>query len=72
MCRFTLITILLFVSATLFFITPQLKAQDGLIGHWTFDEGAGGVAADSSPNGYDAIIKGDPRWTARGICTWTE
>ena len=66
MCRFNLITSLFFVSATLVFITPQLKAQDGLIAHWTFDEGKGDKAKDSSPNAHDATLEGNPKWTAKG------
>ena len=68
MCRFNLITSLFFVSATLVFITPQLKAQDGLIAHWTFDEGKGDKAKDSSPNAHDATLEGNPKWTAKGAC----
>jgi hypothetical protein len=34
----------------------------GLVAHWTFDEGAGTVAFDSSGNGNDGIFVGDPQW----------
>ncbi|CAK9037528.1 Type IV pilus assembly ATPase PilB [Durusdinium trenchii] len=35
----------------------------GLIGHWTFDEGAGSTVADSSPTGNDASFgAGAPQW----------
>ena len=33
-------------------------AQADLIGHWTFDEGSGTTANDSSGNGYDGMISG--------------
>jgi len=32
------------------------------VAHWTFDEGAGTVALDSSGNGNDGIFVGDPQW----------
>jgi hypothetical protein len=39
-------------------------AEPGLIGWWKFDEGSGTVARDSSGNGNDGAIKGDPKWVA--------
>ncbi len=33
-----------------------------LVGHWRLDEGAGTVAADSSGNGNDGTLDGDPTW----------
>ena len=41
-------------------LTGLVKAD--LIGHWTFDEGAGTVAADSSSYGNDGTLGGDPQW----------
>jgi len=41
-----------------------LGVLDPLVGHWTFDEGAGTVALDSSGNGNDGIFVGDPQWVA--------
>lgn len=35
-----------------------------LVGHWTFDEGTGAVAADSSPNGYDANLFAGAGWAS--------
>ncbi|TKJ38870.1 MAG: hypothetical protein CEE38_04005 [Planctomycetes bacterium B3_Pla] len=32
------------------------------VGHWTFDEGAGTVALDSSGNGNDGVFVGEPQW----------
>jgi hypothetical protein len=32
------------------------------IGLWAFDEGAGGIAGDSSGNGNDGILNGDLKW----------
>jgi len=33
-----------------------------LVGHWTLDDGSGTVAADSSGNGNDGTIVGNPTW----------
>ena len=45
-----------------FFATGPLNAD--LVGHWKFDEGAGEVYADSSPNGNDATPRGGgQRWS---------
>ncbi len=35
---------------------------DAIVASWLFDEGGGGVAADSSGNGYDADLHGNPAW----------
>ncbi len=36
-----------------------------LVGHWTFDEGAGTVAGDGSGSGHDAEFRnGEPMWVA--------
>ena len=37
-------------------------ASANLVGHWTFDEDSGALAADSSGNGYDGALFGDPQW----------
>jgi hypothetical protein len=37
----------------------------GLVAHWTFDEGAGSVVADSSGNGHDGQLTGGA-WVAAG------
>jgi len=40
-------------------LTPQLKAaESGLIGYWTFDEGSGTIANDSSGNGNTGTMNG--------------
>jgi hypothetical protein len=38
-----------------------------LVGYWTFDEGSGNVAADSSGYGNDGTINGTPKWVAGQI-----
>ncbi|MHC4501972.1 MAG: SUMF1/EgtB/PvdO family nonheme iron enzyme [Planctomycetota bacterium] len=45
---------------------PALAGVDlarGLIGHWTFDEGTGTTARDSSPRGSHLKLSGGARWT---------
>ncbi|MCL5282667.1 MAG: LamG domain-containing protein, partial [Planctomycetes bacterium] len=36
----------------------------GLVGYWTFDEGQGVTAFDSSGNGLDGTLKGNPKWVS--------
>ena len=37
-------------------------ASANLVGHWRFDEDSGTIAADSTGNGYDGTLLGDPQW----------
>jgi len=41
-------------------LTGMTKAE--LVGWWRFDEGSGTTAADSSGNGNDGTLNGDPQW----------
>ena len=46
--------------------TAQASDTDlarGLVGRWTFDEGKGTTARDSSGNGNHGAVKGDAKWT---------
>ena len=47
-----------------FFLVLSLavSAQADLVGYWSFDEGSGTVAYDSSGNGLDGTLTGDPQW----------
>ncbi len=36
---------------------------DGLVAYWAFDEESGTTASDSSGNGHDGTLMGDPQWT---------
>jgi hypothetical protein len=38
----------------------------GLVGHWTFDEGQGAIAHDSSGNGLDGTLRDGPTWVTGG------
>ncbi|MHC4583887.1 MAG: LamG-like jellyroll fold domain-containing protein [Planctomycetota bacterium] len=41
-----------------------LGVSSSLVAHWALDDGAGTVAADSSGNGNDGTLVGDPQWVA--------
>ena len=46
-------------------VSQTLAAEDpNLVGWWTFDEGSGTVAKDSSGHGNDGTLNGDPRWVS--------
>ncbi|NQT03161.1 MAG: LamG domain-containing protein, partial [Planctomycetes bacterium] len=38
-----------------------------LVAHWKFDDGSGATAQDSSGNGYDGTLFGEPTWVAGNI-----
>ena len=38
-----------------------------LVAHWKFDDGSGTTAQDSSGNGYDGTLFGEPKWVAGQI-----
>jgi hypothetical protein len=40
------------------------SARAGLVGYWKLDEGSGTMVSDSSGNGHDGTIEGDPQWVA--------
>jgi hypothetical protein len=44
----------------------DLDTDPALVGWWTFDEGAGNIAADSSGNGNDGTLHGPVEWTTDG------
>jgi len=43
------------------------NAGAGLVGYWAFEEGTGTVAKDSSGNGHDGQLVGDPQWVAGNV-----
>lgn len=45
---------------------PPLSMEEYLEGCWEFDESSGTIAADSSGNGNDGALKGDPTWRPDG------
>jgi hypothetical protein len=50
------------VAGTLALATPGLAQGQALTGHWTFDEGAGNTAADSSGAGHALTLQGGAGW----------
>ena len=44
-----------------------LASDPNLVGWWKLDESSGAVASDSSGNGYDGSLQGDPNWVAGKI-----
>ncbi len=42
--------------------TANADILDGLMGYWAFEEGEGTIAIDSSGNGNDGTLRGDPLW----------
>jgi len=64
MCRklFYLIPFILVFGLTL---TSTASAE--LVGWWKFDDGSGTTAVDSTGNGNDATVYGDPQWSAGWI-----
>ena len=45
-------------------LTPAVT--DGLVAYWAFDEESGDTASDSSGNGHNGTLMGDPQWTKDG------
>jgi len=55
---------LIYLISFIFVLGPTLTstASAELVGWWKFDDGAGTTAVDSSGNGNDATVYGDPQW----------
>ena len=47
-------------------VPPPPPTSVGLVAHWTFDEGVGTIAGDSSGNGNTGILTNGPTWTTGG------
>ena len=52
-------------------LPARAAPTDGLVGHWTFDDGGGTTAADSSGNGNNGALVNGPTWAAGKIGTGT-
>ena len=62
----TMTFVLIFLAG---FVVLPVFAQnviDGLVAYWAFDEESGDTASDSSGNGHDGTLMGDPQWTKDG------
>jgi hypothetical protein len=46
------------------YVAAQL--QNGLVGYWSFDDGTGTIASDSSGNGNNGTLVNGPTWIASG------
>ena len=58
------VTVVLFFLLTLLLIAPaHADINDGLVGHWAFDEGQGTIATDSSITGHNGSLVNDTAWT---------
>jgi len=44
-----------------------VNASADLVGHWWLNEGSGNTAFDSSGNGNDGTLLGDPQWAEQGL-----
>ena len=54
--------VLLFCTFIVTSLCVANPVDDGLVGYWSFNEGAGKTAADVSGNGHDGKIEGAPKW----------
>jgi hypothetical protein len=53
---------LIYLVSLVFVLGPVSSASAELVAHWTFDEGTGDTAFDSSGNEYHATLVGNPAW----------
>jgi len=52
------------LASFVFVLSFAVSTQADLAGYWKFDEGFGTIAHDSSGNGLDGTLNGDPQWVA--------
>src|SRR3989338_2441888 len=66
-CPMNTILKLIILAAIILATATQVQADlsEGLVAHWTLDQGNGTIATDSSGNIYHGTLKG-PTWTAQG------
>ena len=55
---------IMFRNAIAYMLPAAPEAAAGPVAHWKLDEGSGTIAADSSGNGHDGTLVGDPQWVA--------
>ena len=58
-------TLLLFAGFLMLPILVQ-AVEEGIVAYWDFNETKGDTASDSSGNGHDGKLMGDPQWTKDG------
>jgi len=66
MCKKLIYVTSLILVLSLVGISAAQDLTEGLVGWWTFDEGSGTIAADSSGNGNDGTLNGPVEWTTEG------
>jgi len=62
MCRMTNYLVFFILVLCLILASIAEGADPSLVGLWKLDETEGGIAADSSGNGNDGTLIGDPQW----------
>ncbi|MBL7144343.1 MAG: LamG domain-containing protein [Phycisphaerae bacterium] len=58
---------LFFLVSFVLVLSVAGNVSANLVGHWKFDDGSGATAQDSSGNGYDGTIFGEPMWVTGQI-----
>lgn len=64
--KLTTLTIALLFTALVLQPVFAQNVTEGLVAYWAFDEDTGDTASDSSGNGHDGTLVGDPQWTNDG------
>lgn len=67
MCKKLILSVSLISVLGSAWTNPAEAADQGLVGWWKFDEGAGTVAADSSGHGIDGTLVSNPVWRQDGV-----
>jgi hypothetical protein len=69
-----LVKVKIFLGVCIFLLANELttahvnaQLQNGLVGYWSFDEGSGTIASDSSGNDNTATLVNGPIWTSGEI-----
>ena len=57
--------VILTILSIMIFCQPALSQSvtDGLVAHWQLNDASGGTVGDSSGNGHEGTLVGDPQWT---------
>jgi hypothetical protein len=58
---------LIYLVSFVLVLSTAGSASAELVAYWKFDEGSGATAFDSSGNGLDGTLQGDPQWAAGKI-----
>ena len=66
MRKMTLASALILTFAIIILPAASQNVVEGLVAYWAFDETDGDTASDSSLNGHDGTLVGDPQWTEDG------